>query len=106
MGVCNPIDKQYVTGNSTHWIWKMTLVKYISSIKGWKHFVTRTILFSIVHAGVYYGITMLILFGMCRSGNVFIEGLDVNGVSMGNKDPQCWWKPTAFIWIKSTWAGK
>lgn len=105
IGVCNPIDKRYMygatdnSGIKVHWLTKLSLIAYAPA--GNRHWLTRFFIFLFINGGVYYGITFLILYGMCEANEANIWG-NYNGV--GGHNPYCYIKPTVYIWTKTTWA--
>lgn len=100
MGQARPIPGKYVSGPNAHPILKGSLGAWWP--KGAKHFLERTVLLVLQFSTVYYGVMMLIFFGMCQSYNIFAgPGASVGAEPGRGHDPQCWINPVIYIWVRA-----
>ena len=99
IGQARPIPGRYVSSATAHWYWRYSLGAYWPA--GAKHFLTRTILLVLQFSVPFYGVMMLIMFGMCKSKNMF-AGPGLYGAAPGRGvDPQCWIDPIIYIWVRA-----
>jgi len=100
IGQARPVPGKYVTGPNAHWYWKMAPSAFYP--KGAKNFIIRTLLMVLQFSAPFYGIAMLIFFGMCKSRNIFAGPGAAVGADPGRGvDPQCWIDPTIYIWVRA-----
>ena len=105
IGVCNPIDKRYVynidPSITPHWFMKASLIQLCPMGITWVRYFARWAILTFFYSGVYYGITLLCMYGMCKSHGIFSTD-PVTG--LGGINPYCYIHPTVYIWTKSVWA--
>lgn len=100
IGQARPVPGKYVNGKNASWYFRSTLGAYYPA--GAKHFITRTILLVLQYSTVFYGIAMLIFFGMCKSYNIFAgPGAQVGAAPGRGHDPQCWIDPVIYTWVRA-----
>jgi len=99
MGQARPIPGKYTTGPNAHWYWKFSISAF--KPKGAKMFLVRTLLMVFQFSAPFYGVAMLIFFGMCKSKNIF-AGPGLDGANPGRGvDPQCWIDHIIYIWVRA-----
>jgi len=100
VGQARPIPGKYVAGRGAHWMWKYSLGAHWPG--GAKNFLFRTLLLVLQFSSVWYGVTMLIVFGMCKSYNIFAgPGASVGANPGRGHDPECWIAPIVYIWMRA-----
>lgn len=70
--------------------------------QGAKWFIVRTLLMVLQFSAPFYGVAMLIFFGMCKSNNIFAgPGAAVGSNPGRGQDPECWISPLIYIWVRA-----
>jgi len=100
IGQARPVPGKYTTGANAWWYWRVFTPAF--KPKGAKLFLVRSLLMVACYSAPFYGVAMLITFGMCKSYNIFAgPGASVGADPGRGHDPQCWIDPIIYIWVRA-----